>query len=131
MAELKDLIQSADFKAEKHVPVIDAPLSVKKGTAVKIIVTVGKEIAHPNTTEHHIRWITVYFHPTGEKFPVELGHFEFNAHGESAQGPNMSTVYTQPEATISFKTDKSGTLLAESYCNIHGLWQSSKPLTAE
>jgi superoxide reductase len=131
MSELKDLLQSADFKIEKHVPVIEVPASVKKGTAVKINVTVGKEIAHPNTTEHHIRWIAVYFHPTGEKFPVELGRFEFNAHGESAQGPNMSTIYTQPEATVSFKTDKPGTLLAESYCNIHGLWQSSRTVNAE
>ncbi|MFA5014628.1 MAG: desulfoferrodoxin family protein [Actinomycetota bacterium] len=27
-----------------------------------------------------------------------------------------------------FKTEKPGTLLASSYCNIHGLWQSSKRL---
>ena len=26
------------------------------------------------------------------------------------------------------KTAKSGTLLAMSYCNIHGLWQSSKAI---
>ena len=24
-------------------------------------------MAHPNTTEHHIRWITVFFAPTGDK----------------------------------------------------------------
>lgn len=124
--ELKDLFQTADWKTEKHVPVIDAPASIKKGAFSKITVTVGKEIPHPNTTEHHIRWITVYFQPTGEKFPYELGRFEFNSHGESAAGPNMSTVYTHPEVTLSFKTDKPGALLASSYCNIHGLWQSSK-----
>ena len=37
---------------------------------------------------------------------------EFDAYGESAAGPNMSTVYTHPEAGTSFKTDKPGMILA-------------------
>ena len=126
MAELKDLLQDADWKKEKHVPVIDCPDSVKKGDVLKINVIVGKEIAHPNTTEHHIRWIGAFFLPDGEKFPYQVGKFEFDTHGESAAGPNMSTVYTNPQATAAFKTDKPGMLTAISYCNIHGLWQSSK-----
>jgi superoxide reductase len=40
----------------------------------------------------------------------------------------MSTVYAFPQATMSFKTEKKGVILAGSYCNIHGLWQSSRPL---
>lgn len=126
MPELKDVLQSADWKLEKHVPVIEAPDKLKKGEFSKITVSVGKQIPHPNTTEHHIRWITLYFLPEGEKFPYELARVEFNAHGESAQGPNTSTVFTHPEVTVSFKTDKPGTLLSSSYCNIHGLWQSVK-----
>ena len=128
MAEFKDLFQSADWKAEKHVPVIESPEKAKGGEFFKITVSVGKEIPHPNTTEHHIRWITVYFHPNGEKFPYEIGRFEFNSHGESAQGPNTSTVYVHPETVCTFKTDKSGTIFASSYCNIHGLWQNTKKL---
>jgi len=128
MAELNSLIQSADWKKEKHVPVIDSPDKAKKGDLVKATFTVGKEIAHPNTTEHHIRWISVFFLPDGEKFPIQIARAEFDAHGESAAGPNMSTVYTHPEAGASFKTDKPGMILASSYCNIHGLWQSSKRL---
>lgn len=128
MAELKDLLQSADWKKEKHVPVIDSPDRGKKGELIKAVFTVGKEIAHPNTTEHHIRWIAVFFLPDGEKFPLQIARAEFDAHGESAGGPNMSTVYTHPETMVSLKTDKSGTILASSYCNIHGLWQSSKRL---
>jgi len=92
---------------------------------------VGKEIVHPNTTEHHIRWICVYFLPQGEKFPYEIARAEFNSHGESTQGPNTSTVFTHPEAVFSFKTEKTGVILAASYCNIHGLWQSSKDITIE
>lgn len=128
MAEFKDILQSADWKKEKHVPVIEAPESIKKGDVVKMTVSIGKEIAHPNTTEHHISWATVFFLPDGEKFPYQITRVEFSTHGESAVGPNTSTVYSNPELTVSFKTDKSGAMLASSYCNIHGLWQSSKRL---
>lgn len=128
MLELKDVLQNADWKTEKHVPAIDASDSVKKGEALKITVTVGKAIAHPNTTAHHIRWISVFFLPDGEKFPYHIGRSEFSAHGESAQGPDTSSVYAAPEALFNFKTDKTGTILATSYCNIHGLWESSKHL---
>jgi superoxide reductase len=128
MTEFKDLFQSADWKIEKHIPVIEAPDKVKKGEFFKVTVSIGKEIAHPNKTEHHIRWIEVYFHPQGEKFPYHVGRADFAAHGESTQGPDTSTVYTHHEAVLSFKTDKPGMIYASSYCNIHGLWQSSKTL---
>lgn len=128
MAELKELLQSADWKQEKHVPVIEASDTFKKGVFSEVMVSVGKEIAHPNTTEHHIRWIALYFLPQGEKFPYEVGKAEFNAHGESAQGPNTSTLFTHPQVSLSFKTDKAGVILAAAYCNIHGLWQGSKEL---
>ena len=128
MAELKDLFQSADWKKEKHVPVIDAPDKGKKGEWVSVTLAVGKEIPHPNTTEHHIRWIGLFFLPDGEKFPYQVAKIEFDAHGEAVAGPNMSTVYTHPQTTVNFKTDKPGILLGSSYCNIHGLWQSSKKL---
>ena len=128
MAEINDLLQSADWKKEKHVPVIDAPDKGKKGEWINATLTVGKEIAHPNTTEHHIRWISVFFLPDGEKFPHQIAEIDFCAHGESAAGPNMSTVYAHPQAIVVFKTEKPGTIMASSYCNIHGLWQSSKKI---
>jgi superoxide reductase len=131
MADLRDLLQSADWKTEKHVPVIDAPSKIKKGDILRIDLSVGKQIAHPNTTEHHIGYIEVYFLPIGEKFPYQLGRFEFNAHGESTQGPNTSTVFSEPGISASFKTAKSGTIMAISYCNIHGIWKSEKEIEVE
>ena len=131
MGEFKNLFQGADWKTEKHVPVIEAPDKAKKGEFFKVTVGVGKEITHPNKTEHHIRWIDVYFHPEDEKFPYQIGKVEFTAHGESAQGPDTSTVYTHHELTLSFKTDKSGTIYASSFCNIHGLWQNAKDIVVE
>lgn len=126
MAEFKDLIQSADWKKEKHVPAIDVPDNVKKGEFFRVTLTVGKEIAHPNTTAHHIRFVTAYFLPDGGKFPYQIGRCEFTAHGESAEGADTSTVYSGAEAAFSMKTDKPGTIFASSYCNIHGLWQNSR-----
>ena len=128
MAEFKDILQSADWKKEKHVPVIETPESVKKGDAVRMTVSIGKEIPHPNTTEHHISWATAFFLPDGEKFAYQIARAEFSTHGESAQGPNTSTVYSNPEFTAVFKTEKPGTIFVSSYCNIHGLWQSSKKI---
>lgn len=128
MSNLSELFQQGDWKSEKHSPVIEGPDSVKKGDFTKYTFSVGKEVAHPNTTAHHIRWIDVYFHPEGEKFPIHVGKAEFNAHGASTNGPDTSTVYTFHGAEFRFKTEKPGTLLASSYCNIHGLWESSKKI---
>ncbi|MDD5196755.1 MAG: class II SORL domain-containing protein [Candidatus Omnitrophota bacterium] len=128
MADLKELLQSADWKTEKHAPVIELQDNVKKGELFKVTVSVGKEIAHPNKTEHHICWIEIYFQPQTEKFPYAVARAEFSAHGASVNGADTSTIYTHPEVTASFKTDKSGIIYAASYCNIHGLWQSSKEL---
>ena len=121
--------QSDDWKKEKHVPVIEAPDSVAKDEFFDVTVTLGKEVAHPNTTEHHIRWIRLYFMPEGAKFVVEVGSFEFNAHGEAVSGPNEGPVYTNHSVTCSMKTTQPGKLIATSYCNIHGLWESSKALS--
>jgi superoxide reductase len=131
MASIKDLLQTADWKSEKHVSVIEAPDKIKKGEPLEITVSVGKEIPHPNTTEHHIAWIEVYFLAQGEKFPYQIGRFEFSAHGASTQGPNTSGIYTQPQVICNLKTDKSGMIFAASYCNIHGLWEGSKELNVE
>ncbi len=126
MTKIGELVQTADWKAEKHVPVIEAPEQVKPGEGFQVTVSVGKEAPHPNTTEHHIAWISIYFHPEGEKFPYQVARFEFAAHGASTVGPNTSTIYADPVGTFSMRTEKSGTLYAVSFCNIHGLWESQK-----
>ncbi|HEY76266.1 MAG TPA: Neelaredoxin [Thermoflexia bacterium] len=115
-------IQSADWKAEKHVPVIEAPERVEAGKPFQVTVTVGKEIPHPNTIEHHIRWIDVYFQPEGDKFVYQVAHFDFTVHGEG-------TAYAHPTATFSMQVEKPGTLIALSLCNIHGLWESGREIT--
>lgn len=120
-----DRIQTADWKSEKHVPVIECPDRFKPDAFTEIKVTLGKEIAHPNTTEHHIRWIELLFQPEkGNTY--QLARFDFTAHGESAQGANEGPCYTHHEAATSVRLTMGGYLQAVAYCNIHGLWQSSR-----
>src|SRR5512137_1486101 len=94
MASMAALLQQADWKKEKHVPVIECADEVKAGEFFDVKVSIGKEVAHPNTTEHHISFITLYYLADGDKFPHQVGHFEFSAHGEAVAGPNQGPVYT-------------------------------------
>ncbi len=109
---LKDEIQTGDWKGEKHVPVIE--ILGRKGDTVKVEVSVGKEVKHPNTIEHHIAWIELYFKPDDGKFPIMIGRTAFTSHGDPS---------TEPIATFTFQTKKKGTMYALSYCNLHGLWE--------
>lgn len=129
MTLMKDLLQNADWKAEKHVPVIDISAQEPEGGMFEIAVTVGKQIPHPNTSVHHIVWIEVYFLPQDGKFPYQVSRCEFPAHGASTQGPDTSGVYSVPGARVKMKTDKPGTVIACAYCNIHGLWENSAVLS--
>lgn len=124
MKTIGDLYQKGDWKHEKHVPVIHADEKVKAGDFVNVEVLIGEEIGHPNELEHHIKWIHIYFHPEGEKFPVEVANHEFRAHGELG-------VVTDYYAKAKFKAEKSGTLYATSYCNIHGLWENTMDIVVE
>ena len=113
---LTETVQTGDWKNEKHVPEVE----VKElgDNTYEVTACVGKEIAHPNTLEHHISWIKVFFLAEGSKLPVEIADFNFSAHCEGE-------LYTVPKAVGTFKSEKKGTIQAISYCNIHGLWQNA------
>jgi superoxide reductase len=127
-ARLGDRIQIADWKKEKHVPVIECPDEVGRGQPFEVRVGIGKRISHPNSTEHHIRWIALCFQPQDAKFVYDVGRIDFAAHGESVAGPNQGPVYTHHSGALSLAWSEPGTILALSYCNIHGLWESSKEI---
>ena len=118
MKKITETVQSGDWKAEKHVPVLHV---ANNDGILEIKAIVGEEIEHPNTLEHHIGWIKLFFQPEGAKFPVEVGSYGFSAHGEEE-------LFTKPEVTAAIKTDKKGTVFAISYCNIHGLWENSQEI---
>jgi len=124
MKSFGEFLQSGDWKGEKHVPIIHAPEKVESGEAFGLKVTIGDAVGHPNTLEHHIKWFKVFFHGEGDKFPVELANFTFDAHGE------LDNV-TDYVGMTQVKLAKSGTVYAMSYCNIHGVWENSKEITIE
>ncbi|HIJ17897.1 MAG TPA: Neelaredoxin, partial [Thermoplasmata archaeon] len=53
---ISEHVGKADWKTEKHVPVIECPDKIAPDQIFDVTVMIGKEIAHPNTTAHHIRW---------------------------------------------------------------------------
>lgn len=124
MKSLGQFLQTGDWKGEKHVPVIHAPKIVKAGEAFELKISIGDEIKHPNTLEHHISWFKVFFHAEGAKFPVEISTFDFTAHGEG-------DIFNEPVSLTQVKLSKSGTIYAVSYCNIHGLWENNMDITVE
>jgi superoxide reductase len=128
MKKLGELVQTEDWKKEKHVPVIECPDSVASGARFQISVTVGKEVSHPNTTEHHIKWVQIFFHPEGEKYAYQLANCEFAAHGEAAAGPNQGPAHTDHSVTVTAMISKPGTIHAMNLCNIHGLWENSREI---
>lgn len=109
---LKENIKTGDWKGEKHVPVIEY---TRDGDLLKVEVSVGKEVPHPNTVEHHIAWVELY-HIGENGVPVLVGRADFTNH----TGPA-----TEPVATFTLKGLNKGKLAALSYCNIHGLWEGS------
>jgi len=117
-------LQTGDWKGEKHVPVIHVPDKIKADEGFELKASIGDAIKHPNTLEHHICWIKVFYVEKDGKFPVELATFNFQAHGEAG-------AFTEPVGVAEGKLHTSGKIHAVSYCNIHGLWESSKDITVE
>lgn len=120
---LSSYVKTADWKSEKHVPVITAPEAVKAGEPFEVEVAVGKEIPHPNTVEHHIAWMALHFVPEGLPVSVELARIDLSAHGPA--------VATASFAKVTVQLQKGGTFHATAYCNLHGLWASSARIIVE
>ncbi|GBE19029.1 putative superoxide reductase [archaeon BMS3Abin16] len=89
---------------KKHLPVIDAPDSVKAGESFEVTVEVGRLLAHPNEPAHHIQWIRL---------------LNGNLTLASIQ---LTPVATSPKVTVTVKLEKTTTLRAIARCNLHGEW---------
>lgn len=111
---LGELIKTeAQEGKEKHVPVIELVECPEcKEKTVKI--TMGKEVPHPNTVEHHIKWIALYGVKDGGA--VHIATFDL--------GPT----YGVPTVITHVNLEGLSKLVAVEYCNIHGLWESSLTL---
>jgi len=98
---------------EKHVPVIELVDCQECGEKV-VKITVGKETAHPNTMEHHIKWVAVFGVKAG--LAVHLATFDL--------GPTVGI----PTVVTHANLEGMDELIALAYCNIHGLWESALEL---
>ncbi len=67
----------------------------------------------------------------GDKFAYQIGNCEFTAHREPLDGPNTGPAYANHSVVTKLKIRKPGELHATSLCNIHGLWENSKPIKVE
>ena len=107
-----DVLKNPDAEGkEKHVPVIEIGKGKGESGADIVHVVVGKEVAHPNTVEHHIAWVEVYGVKKDGQV-IDLGRSEF--------GP----AYTSPNVRLQVPLDEFKAFCALAYCNIHGVWQN-------
>ena len=112
--KLGDLIKGgAQEGKEKHVPTIEL-VECKECGGRGVKVTVGKEVAHPNTVEHHIKWIALFGVKGG--LAVHVATFDL--------GPTFG----HPKVAAHMETKDFAELIAVAYCNIHGLWENSLSL---
>ena len=114
MTRLGDVIIRPEKEGrEKHVPHIDAPANVRAGEPFQVTVTVGKETAHPNTIQHHIKWVQIFAKEDGPRPVMHVATFDF--------GP----VYAVPRVSFTMMLNESSDIIAMEYCNLHGLWDNS------
>lgn len=129
--KLGEFIRSGDYHGEKHVPAIEAPAKVTAEEVFVVSVSVGKEIPHPNKPEHHISWMQLFYKPTDGKYVIELAKFDFTAHSAAMDLAVPGPALTEPNGSVLVRLTKSGTLVLQSYCNLHGLWESYQEIEVE
>lgn len=125
-----DYIKVADWKSEKHVPVIECPQRATAGEPFSLSVAVGRGIPHPNEPGHHIAWIALHYVPDGASASIELARCDFSAHGASA-ADSAAPARTSPAIAAEVSLGASGRLVATAYCNLHGLWESERRVAVE
>ena len=99
--------ESASDLEKKHLPIITAPGTVKKGEPFEVTVEVGKLLEHPNEPKHFIEFIELYADDT------YLARLDLTAKN------------THPVLKACVTLDHShGKLRAFERCNLHGTWES-------
>lgn len=106
-------------------------LRVPRGEYFTVKLSMGNNESHEATSEHHIRWIRVYFKPdvgrTVEVATYNLAHAANQNKGASAR----SLVDTEGNVQCTLAVTTPGTLLIWAYCNRHGFWERSMRLELE
>ena len=88
-----EFVKTADWKMEKHVPVITT-----SGSTVRVAVG---SVEHPMIEKHYIQWIYLQTTHGGQRYILKPGD--------------------KPEAVFAL-AEGAAPLAAYAYCNLHGLW---------
>ena len=104
--KVDDIEQTSDLE-KKHLPIISAPKSVRKGECFEVEVEVGKLLRHPNEPGHFIQFIELY---AGDTY---LARMDFTAR----------TTCPVMKARVSLD-HAHGKLRAFERCNLHGTWEN-------
>jgi superoxide reductase len=110
---LTELNRPKDWKRlttmdKKHIPIVTAPKSVKANEPFELSIKIGgvDDVEHPNMLGHWINWVILY----ADIRPVAQIFFY----------PTVTNGYT---AKIQVTLTSSSTLVAQAYCNLHGVWE--------
>ena len=94
----------------RHLPGIDAPPTVAKGTRFPVTVKVGQMLPHPNDRTHFIEFIELY---AGDVFLARA---------------DMTAVATEPHVTLVVSLSRAvRELRAVARCNRPGMWLATVP----
>ena len=111
--EVTDFSNLSDLE-KKHIPVINAPDSVKQGQPFEVDIEVGKMMEHPHEEKHFIQMLDVYADDTF------LARADFTA------------AMTLPKVRFCLTLQHpANELLAYEHCNLHGTWVGRKPVSVE
>ncbi len=111
--EPSDMDNLSDLE-KKHLPVMEAPDSVKVGECFEVSVEVGKLLDHPNEHNHFIQFVDVY---ADETF---LARADF------------TSVKSCPKVTFCVALEgPASELRAYEHCNMHGTWVMRKAIQVQ
>jgi len=108
--EPEDPLNLSDLE-KKHLPVIEAPETVKKGEFFEVRVKIGKLLAHPNEYKHFILFVELYADNT---FLARV---------------DLTAVRTCPQISLCLSLQHPiEELRAYTTCNLHGSWMGRSPI---
>ncbi len=105
---------------DRHSPFIHCQETAKVGEVFEVTVKVGDQYTHPDDFDHYIANLALY---NGETL---LARADFVAGTLGGQGE-------KGHAEVTFKIKPKGkkmTLVAQSYCTKHGIWESDPKVVA-
>ena len=123
MTESRSNLKTMERNTDSHTPVIECPDKVEAGKIFRIKLSLGNGTGHPDTTEHHICRVSLYYSDSDGKTVRQLAGVEYDSHS-----PERDAL-SRYETTIDAKISESGVLHAMAYCNVHGLAEAIRQIT--